>query len=535
MSVGVRDRTESHATAPQHGARRPAIVEHLGLAFELAGDAQRIGGGELGGTAGAMGTDLACLPAGDRGAELLWPDAATGARTPVAAVIRAGERRIPIFARLTGDREAERLLARRGGEWSRVASLTGAGDRGAPLGAGGGDQPLTGRNGEPFASEGHVEPLASIWRSQDGSVFLPFDPDEVCFHYWSEGYQTLARAGGRRLLHRTAMRTYYRVRGLLPRPAQIWLRRRYARRQARTPFPRWPLETALHDFFDLFTAILADVAGEPLARIAPWPHGHAWALVLSHDVETDAGLAALDPILELERGLGLRSAWNFVPRRYDVPDERIRALQADGFEVGVHGLYHDGRDLESPARLGERLPGMRAAAERWGAVGFRSPATHRDWELMPQLGFDYDSSYPDTDPFEPQGGGCCEWLPFFDGAMVELPLTMPQDHTLFVILRHADERAWVQKAQALRARGGMAMIDTHPDYLLDRTIFNAYRRLLERFADDTSAWKALPCEVSAWWRRRAASRVERAGGEWVVSGPAAAQARVELVEGTPWR
>ena len=50
---------------------------------------------------------------------------------------------------------------------------------------------------------------------------------------------------------------------------------------------------------------------------------------------------------------------------------------------------------------------MRAYAERWEAVGFRSPATHRDWELMPLLGVDYDSSSPDTDPFEPKSGGCC--------------------------------------------------------------------------------------------------------------------------------
>ena len=68
----------------------------------------------------------------------------------------------------------------------------------------------------------------------------------------------------------------------------------------------------------------------------------------------------------------------------------------------MHGLYHDGRDLESEKTLLERLPAIRSHAERWGAVGFRSPATHRDWRLMRLLGFEYDSSSPDTDPFEPQ-------------------------------------------------------------------------------------------------------------------------------------
>ena len=30
--------------------------------------------------------------------------------------------------------------------------------------------------------------MASIWRNQDGSIFLPFDPDQVIVNYWSERY-----------------------------------------------------------------------------------------------------------------------------------------------------------------------------------------------------------------------------------------------------------------------------------------------------------------------------------------------------------
>ena len=232
----------------------------------------------------------------------------------------------------------------------------------------------------------------------------------------------------------------------------------------------------------------------------------------------------------------MRSSWNFVPRRdYEVSLERIHGLVSDGFEVGVHGLYHDGRDLESLTILHQRRPAMREAADRWDAVGFRSPATHRGWELMPALGFDYDSSYPDSDPFEPQAGGCCSWLPFFIEGMVELPLTVAQDHTMFVILRQRNEQAWVEKAEFLRSRGGMALLVTHPDYLTDDVIFQAYRRFLERFAEDTNAWKALPREVSDWWRRRAESSLERAGSEWRVVGPGAHDARVEFAHaGEDW-
>jgi hypothetical protein len=443
------------------------------------------------------------------GAELLWAGTHDPHREPAAVSIERGSRgTIPIFARMLDDRDVEGLLAEDGRVWSRALALTDI--EGARAG--------------------------SIWQAHDGSVFLPFDPDEVCHNYWSERYAQLARNRARRKAGDAARRGYYLlVKGLLPRKTQIWLRRRYARVQMRTRrFPAWPLETALHDFIDLFTAILVDVAGEPLPRISAWPSGHAWALVLTHDVETAAGYAAIDPILELERDLGLRSSWNFVARRYRVHEERVRGLLADGFEVGVHGLRHDGRDLESLTRLQKRLPEMRAVAQRWDAVGFRSPATRRSWELMPLLGFDYDSSYPDTDPFEPQGGGCCTWLPFFNQDLVELPLTMPQDHTIFTILDHADEAIWVTKAELLRARGGMALIDTHPDYLVEERIATAYRRLLERYARDSSAWKALPRDVSAWWRRRAASHIERAGEDWVVTGPAAGEARIELLEDASW-
>ena len=53
----------------------------------------------------------------------------------------------------------------------------------------------------------------------------------------------------------------------------------------------------------------------------------AWALVLTHDVETAAGVAAIDPIVALERRLGLRSSWNFVPRRYEL-DRDLSVLDA---------------------------------------------------------------------------------------------------------------------------------------------------------------------------------------------------------------
>jgi len=89
---------------------------------------------------------------------------------------------------------------------------------------------------------------------------------------------------------------------------------------------------------------------------------------------------------------------------------------------------------------------------------------------------------------------------------------------------------WLEKAHHLRQRGGMTLVLTHPDYADDARLLDGYRTLLRTFADDPSAWRALPREVSSWWRRRAASSVEPEGESWVIRGPAAEEGRILLAD-----
>lgn len=482
--------------ATASATRALQIAAHLGMACEPLG-----------------GVALAGVPAWAHAlhigaGRLLWPREQRLDQAPRLLALETPTDAIPLAVPVLGDGPLRDLMQGLPGEWTPVLALRDQAGGGAPV--------------------------AHVWRSDAGEVVLPFDPDAVLLGYWSERYLELVAGSGRGPVARTALQGYYAVRGLLPRPLQIWLRRRYARVQGRRTFPRWPVEPALHDFLELFLRMLADVSGATLPHLAPWPDGHRWALVLTHDVETAAGLDAIEPLTALERAHGLRSSWNFVPERYTVDQALIDRLWEDGFEVGLHGLRHDGRDLSSLSGLRRRLPAMQAAARRWRAVGFRSPALHRQFDWMPLLGLDYDSSYPDCDPFEPQAGGCLSWWPYFNRELVELPLTLAQDHTLFVILGHRDESAWVHKAQLLRERGGMALVLTHPDYVRAPGALAAYEQLLERYADDPSAWRALPAEVAAWWRRRAASRIVSDGQGWAVVGPAAGEAHVELVAAERW-
>ncbi|HEX3831630.1 MAG TPA: hypothetical protein VHW04_06635 [Solirubrobacteraceae bacterium] len=463
--------------------RRLTVLDELGLPYDLVPSPTPIG-------------SWAVLSARGRGC-LHW---FTGNGNETATGWRAGTLRI--WGHIAPESEVAELRSRLPGRWTAQIPI--------------------------LDSEGSER--AWIWRSAEGSTILPFDPDELIANLRTERYQQIGSAR-RMSVSAFARRVYYRIRPLLPRPAQIALRRAFSRVQARTAFPAWPVEPALHDLVDLVRQAVADAAGYAVPYIEPWPSGYSWALVLTHDVETEFGARAVDLVRGVEATAGYRSSWNLVPERYPVPDELVRDLKEAGCEVGVHGLRHDGRDLESLRTLECRLPEIRRWASRWGAAGFRSPATHRVWSWMPRLGFDYDSSYPDTDPYEPMGGGCCSWLPFFNDEMVELPITLPQDHTVFVILRR-DESLWRAKAELLRGRGGMALAITHPDYMLAGGRLDAYRRLLDHFGDDVTAWKALPCEVSVWWRRRAATSLVFANGRWQPVGPGADEVAIGWVRPT---
>jgi hypothetical protein len=74
----------------------------------------------------------------------------------------------------------------------------------------------------------------------------------------------------------------------------------------------------------------------------------------------------------------------------------------------------------------------------------------------------------------------------------------------------------------------MVLVLTHPDYADDPRLVAGYRRLLEGLKDDPSVWRALPREVSAWWRRRAESTLEQTPSGWAVRGPATSDGSIRF-------
>jgi peptidoglycan/xylan/chitin deacetylase (PgdA/CDA1 family) len=297
---------------------------------------------------------------------------------------------------------------------------------------------------------------------------------------------------------------YYAIKPTLPRATQLALRRLYARRQAQRPFPAWPIETLRVDQLkDRFRAELEATGAERVPFVNFWPERRRFAFILTHDVEGPRGVENIPRVLEIERRHGLRSSWNFVAEDYAIDPGLFPALREAGCEIGLHALHHDGLLFADRASFDAQLPRIHQVMKEWEAVGFRSPATHRRSAWMPELGCLYDSSFPDTDPFEPQPGGCCSIWPFFLDDLVELPITMVQDHTLFEILRETSIRRWVEKSEWLAGNHGLINVLVHPDYMLSDRRLDLYEQLLDHLAGLSGGWHALPREVASWWRVRA--------------------------------
>lgn len=290
---------------------------------------------------------------------------------------------------------------------------------------------------------------------------------------------------------------YYYLRPMSPRWIQIRLRQYCIQRRRDKYSDIWPIDEKA-----TFQSESMDV----------WPKHKKFALILTHDVEKREGLEKCWPLIELEEKLGFRSSFYFVPEMYRVSSELMRHLDSKGFEVGVHGLKHDGKLYKSKKIFKERAVKINKYLKEWNAQGFRSPAMHHNLEWIHYLNIEYDASTFDTDPFEPQPDGVGTIFPFWVNGKfptegyVELPYTLPQDHTLFIIMKERDISIWKKKLNWIVDKKGMVLLNTHPDYMnfqngklrIEEYPAHYYEKLLLWIKENYEGqyWHVLPKEMA---------------------------------------
>lgn len=296
---------------------------------------------------------------------------------------------------------------------------------------------------------------------------------------------------------------YYYLKVLIPRRMQVAMRRAIVKYKTGTHGRQWPI---------------AVKAGRRPAGFTGWPGNKQFALVLRHDVESCAGRDKCGKILELERTFGVTSAFFLVPEGYCVSPDLRRRIEEAGGEVGVHGLKHDGKLYTSRQRFNSRAVRINRYLREWNSIGFSSPSTHHELDWLHDLDIEYDCSTFDTDPFEPQPDAMHTIYPFTvtgssgAGSFVELPYTLPQDFTVFILMKQSNINIWKRKLDWIVSRGGMVLLNTHPDYMrfpgakYERYTYPAryYREFLEYVVKAYAGrfWNAMPRDIAAFWRSR---------------------------------
>lgn len=306
--------------------------------------------------------------------------------------------------------------------------------------------------------------------------------------------------------HGSLARAYYHIKPFVPRGLRWLMRRVRIPGIMKRHSGVWPIDEAScakpHDWHG-------------------WPEGRRFALVFTHDVESQTGVDRTRDLADLEMAYGFRSSFNFIPEGpYGDPVELRGWLRENGFEVGVHDLNHDGHLYESREGFSRKAKSINRYLGKWGAVGFRSGFMLRQLDWLHDLNVLYDMSTFDTDPFEPQPEGSHTIFPFHvkppEGVKgpgyVELSYTLPQDSTLFLLLREKTPEIWQRKLDWIAAHGGLALVNIHPDYIdftgpghASETYSSALLQEFMEYIHSRHAgmyWNPLARELALWFRSR---------------------------------
>ncbi|HEV2732960.1 MAG TPA: hypothetical protein VGV15_23255 [Terriglobales bacterium] len=364
--------------------------------------------------------------------------------------------------------------------------------------------------------------------ADNGQVKLPFNPTEVVRNFQMEKYSNSARERVGELSNwRKSL--YYLLRPYMTLPMRRTIQKFYTRKWRSQAFPRWPVDTTVEDLCE--KVLLLAMAAKGLDRVPFvwfWPYGAPACMLMTHDVETEAGRNFCADLMDLDDAFGIKASFHFIPEGgYTLLPEFLDTVRARGFEVAIQDLNHDGRLFDRRDEFLRRAAKINSYGAQFSARGFRAGVLYRKPEWLDALNFSFDTSIPNVAHLDPQRGGCCTVMPYFIGNLVELPVTTTQDYMVFHILDDRTIDLWKRQIDLILEKHGLSTFVVHPDYVIDPQTRSVYKRLighLREVRERRHVWFALPTDIDSWWRTRSRLSVQRNGDSWRIIGEGAERA-----------
>jgi glycosyltransferase involved in cell wall biosynthesis len=369
-------------------------------------------------------------------------------------------------------------------------------------------------------------------RIEGQNVILPFDLDQLAVHLRNEVYVGLMEAQFTRLGTNPVLRKlYYWTRPMLPVSIRSTLQRVKLHGKLGTPFPKWPIDRSVDQLFEkMMTASIQANGGHPIPFIWFWPQGRQAAFILTHDVEDVGGKDFCSSLMDIDDEYGFKASFQVIPEeRYAVEPHFLQEFRDRNFDICVHDLNHDGDLYREYSEFKRRAKQINNYCRTFGARGFRSGVLYRNLRWYGEYDFDYDMSVPNVGHLDPQGGGCCTVMPYFIGKVLEIPVTLTQDYSLFYILHQYSIDLWKQQIQAVTDGHGLASVIVHPDYVIEpeqQRLFRSFLVFMRQQVTSRNIWAALPSQVNRWWRQRSQMKLVSGVDGWRVSGEGSEAAQV---------
>jgi len=379
----------------------------------------------------------------------------------------------------------------------------------------------------PQAESSLYDAFRDILLVAGAKLRLPFDPTEIIDNLRLEHYANTRGNGSG--FESVLRRLYYLLRPLTNLPVRKLVQKFHARNWRKLTFPKWPVDTSVEDISDRLLLLSMEAKGmERVPFIWFWPDGASACVIMTHDVETEAGRDHCKGLMDVDDSYGIKASFQIVPeKRYAVSPSLLESMRNREFEVGIQDLNHDGRLFESKEEFLRRVKIINSYGRKYGAKGFRAAALYRKPEWYDAFEFAFDMSVPNVAHLDPQHGGCCTVTPYFIGDVLELPVTTIQDYTLFHLLNERSIDLWKAQVELILKKNGLASFIIHPDYVMKHDTIAVYESLLgylRELHEKTPVWFALPTDVDSWWRARSKMSVVKDGNSWWIKGDDAGRA-----------